>query len=292
MRYLVTVIFVLILTNIRAQTTDASMFWKKSNKYINFVESETGDLYKTLGHHGPAVENLWVGYRIYFNNTMSVDVLSKFEPRIELRRTKWYGNDSLHNENYGKDNFKVWKTVGLGGLRLWENDATKYLETQTKRTASISKTDTSATINITSLGIPYQNELIDIEVKLTVIDNARHAIIETKVLTGKEVQFATGLVMNEKLRVERTERSMMTWGNYESPAASERFDVGAALVYDTSDFNKFVEEEQQLLLISKPTNYLKYYISSANEKESSNLNSFSAFQKYVNKLIKDLYWSH
>lgn len=41
---------------------DASLFWKSTGEYVHQVESEKGDLYTKLGHHGPAIENLWVAY--------------------------------------------------------------------------------------------------------------------------------------------------------------------------------------------------------------------------------------
>jgi len=200
----ITSLLLLGVSSALAQETDASMFWRKSEKYITEVESKTGDLYKKLGHHGPAVENLWVGYRIYFNKSMSVDLLSKFQPRLELKTGQWYGSDSLFSENYGKDNFKVAKAVGLGGLRLWENDSTKFFDTRIKRTGSVLKTKSTASIIVTSYGVPYQKQLIDIEVKLTVLENKRHALIETTVLSGQEVCFATGVVKHSELQITKS----------------------------------------------------------------------------------------
>jgi len=266
--------------------TDASMFWKKTGEQITRVESPSGDLYRELGHHGPAIENLWVAYRFYFNETMSVDVLSKFKPRLELETSQWYGNDSLFSLGYGKDNVKVWKTVGIGGLRLWDHKLLAFFETKTNRIGEVAKTDSTAGIKITSLDVPYGDQLIDIEVKMTVFDNERYASVETTVLSGEKVNFATGLVTHPGLKIEKTDRAILTWGDYDSPAASEAFDVGAAIVYNDEVFDRRIEEEDQLIIISKPVSYLKYYITSSNEKESSDLNSFQAFSDHVNR-IKD-----
>lgn len=176
------------------------MFWKKTREYISVVESETGDLYKQLGHHGPAVENKWVAYRIYFNSSMSVDLLSKFVPRLELKRRKWSGDETIYDPNDGKYNFKVGKTVGIGGLRLWHNNIVVPFQTTIKRTGEVLQTDSSASILITSLGIPYGEKMIDVEMKLTVYESSRHACIEAKVLSNMQVQFVTGLVTHDKLK--------------------------------------------------------------------------------------------
>ncbi|HEU0125628.1 MAG TPA: DUF4861 domain-containing protein, partial [Flavobacterium sp.] len=40
--------------------TDTSLYMKSDKiTYLTDIGSESGDLYKTIGHHGPAVENEW-----------------------------------------------------------------------------------------------------------------------------------------------------------------------------------------------------------------------------------------
>ena len=55
----VILIFAFINTFVYSQNnTDVSLFMKKSpEKQLSEVYSESGDMYKTLGHHGPAIEN-------------------------------------------------------------------------------------------------------------------------------------------------------------------------------------------------------------------------------------------
>ena len=55
--------------------TDASLFLRSdSTAYLNEVSSETGDLYRALGHHGPAIENEWIGIRYYFDKKAAIDI--------------------------------------------------------------------------------------------------------------------------------------------------------------------------------------------------------------------------
>lgn len=271
------------------QYVDASMFWKDTEEYVTQVESQKGDLYKVLGHHGPAIENLWVAYRFYFNRSMSIDVLSKFEPRLELKTSKWYGNDSLFLHNFGKDNYRVGETVGLGGIRLWDNNVIKFFDTDINRIGKVAKTDSTAEIQIITFDIPYKNQKIDIEVKMSVTKEERYATIEVFVLSDIEVEFATGIVINPKLKVIKKSNSLLTWGDYDSPAASEAFDVGTAIIYDNKDFNDMLETENQILIVSKPVKYLRYFITSSNEKELSNLNSIKNFSKHVENIKKLIY---
>jgi len=64
----------------------------KSDKinYLTYIGSESGDLYKTIRHHGPAIENQWMALRIYFSDKVSIDVYYKAKSGLELRKANWY----------------------------------------------------------------------------------------------------------------------------------------------------------------------------------------------------------
>ena len=87
--------------------TAVSLAWQETGEQIAYVESESGDLWDELLHHGPAVENPWVAYRIYFDGKMGVDVYHKRVPGLELATTGWYLPDSLKGKGYGQDEFYV-----------------------------------------------------------------------------------------------------------------------------------------------------------------------------------------
>lgn len=93
----------------------------------------------------------------------------------------------------------------------------------------------------------------------------------------------------KSLKIDKSKNAYVTWGDYDSPAASESFDVGAAVIYNPKDSTMSINEEKQHLIISKPTKYIKCFISSSNEKESSNLNTFSTFIDHVNKVATEVY---
>jgi len=71
----------------------------------------------------------------------------------------------LAARNYGKDNYKVGKTVGLGGVRLWDADADdQYKEVfldvsvseTSKRFSQVIKHENYSKIRMTSIGVPYR----------------------------------------------------------------------------------------------------------------------------------------
>jgi len=286
-------------SDIKANTA-SSLAMKKDKVQMASVQSPSGDLYKQLLHHGPAVENRWAAYRIYFNKHLSVDILSKFQPRLELAEGKWYGGKKpeFTKRNFGKDNYKVGKTVGLGGIRLW--DATKDangaksdkgqvtrldVASKGKREGHVQTANGSSSINIRNVNVPYQDTLVNIDMTLTVFDDKRHAQIELLVHGEQAVQFVTGVTIHNKLlEIKQGDNYLATWGDYDSPAAAEAFNLGAGLVFNPDDIERSIKEDDQLLVVTKPLKRFTYLISTSNEKEHSELNTFDSFHQYIKEL--------
>src|SRR5690554_4042689 len=134
-------LFVLLLqvSFLTAQNmTDASLFLRSdSTTCLNHVSSESGDLYNALGHHGPAIENEWLGLRLYFDKKAAIDVYSKANRGLELSHYKWYPTPEQQKQGKGADYYKVGPTVGLGGIRLWDAEKVLPLDPVTNRTAKV-----------------------------------------------------------------------------------------------------------------------------------------------------------
>jgi hypothetical protein len=54
---------------------------------VEEISDPSGDLFRTIGHHGPAVENEWLALRIYFDFKTAIDVYSKVTPGLESLET-------------------------------------------------------------------------------------------------------------------------------------------------------------------------------------------------------------
>ena len=68
---------------------------------------EKADTYHQLHHHGVAVENELMAYRIYFDKKQTIDPYCKRKPQLELAESHWYPNDSLLAAGYGDDILRV-----------------------------------------------------------------------------------------------------------------------------------------------------------------------------------------
>jgi len=257
---------------------------KAPEKQLLEVVSETGDMYRTLGHHGPAVENEFMALRIYFNFKTAIDVYSKSKPGLELDEARWYTSPEQQLNGWGADYYKVGNTVGLGGLKLWDGENVVDLNPVTERKASVEKKDSSALIEMVSRGIPYRGQMVDILLRVTVRSGEREAKVEAISLSGDEVQFITGLNYHEGVETVWADNYLMTWGLHPEDVAAEKVEVGGAIMFTPSDFEKSIDDGTQKLLIAKPGKQLSWRISSANGKETS-INNFTSFNQYIKGLV-------
>jgi len=265
--------------------TDISLKWKDSDKPEASIVSETGDLYNQLSHHGPAIENEFLGLRLYFNNKCAIDVYNKTRPGLELEAGGWYPTPEQQQEGWGADQYKVGNTVGCGGVRLWDGEKVVFLDPVRKRTASVRKEANISYMEMLSEGVPYKGDSIDILVRVTVFSGIREAKVEAFALCDQPVQFLTGINYHPATQTKEGANYICTWGIHPEDVAAFQLAIGAAIIYNPSDFESINKEEKEYQLISKPAKYLETWISSSCEKEQE-LNTFEKFIEYLESFEK------
>jgi len=276
----------LILPAMSQAQTDVSLYFKKGDKkQLEFVESESGNLFSKLGHHGPAIENPWYGLRMYFDKKTAIDVYSKAQQRLELKEKQWYPSKKEQGEGWGADYYKVGKTVGLGGVKLWDKGQIINLHPVTNRTARVRHYGDSAIMTLVSEGISYRGNKVDISVQVTVYANHRMAKVQASCLSGEAVQFVTGINFFDKLQVVKTEQYIATWGIHPEDVAAEKVEVGAAIYIPSGYRFETQKLENQYILISDIKQSISFQITSANKREAE-INSMEDFVELLEDLIK------
>ncbi|MDA3818711.1 MAG: DUF4861 family protein [Prolixibacteraceae bacterium] len=261
---------VLISLQLSAQKnqTDISLFMRSdSATYLSEKSETSGDLYSSIGHHGPAVENEWIGLRLYFDHKAAIDVYNKVKPGLELEGARWYPTSEQQKQGWGADYYKVGSTVGLGGVRLWDGEKVLELDPVSNRTVRVVKEPTCSYMEMLSEDVPYKGSKVDILVRVTVFSGEREAKVEAFALTDEPVQFVTGVNYHDGHKKHIEDGLIATWGIHPEDVAAEVISLGAAIKYNPADFEIKKDDGKQHLLISKPTKQLSTWISSANEKE-------------------------
>ncbi len=267
--------------------TDVSLFLRSdSTTYLNEISSDSGDLFNFLGHHGPAIENEWLGLRIYFDRKAAIDVYSKTKPGLELREARWYPTPEQQKNGWGADYYKAGETVGLGGIRLWDGEKVVPLDPVSRRYAHVVKEGTVSCMDMLSEGVPYKNGKVDILVRVTVYSGVRKAKVEAFALTDAAVQFVTGINYHKGEKVVVEDQRIFTWGLHPEDVAAEKVELGGALLFHSDDFEKKLDDGQQHVLISKPAKYISYWISSANAKEPE-LNTLQKFMNFSENKVAE-----
>ena len=249
--------------------TDVSLFLNSDREtYLDEISSETGDLFRKLGHHGPAIENEWLGLRLYFDKKAAIDVYSKAKPGLELCAARWYPTSEQQKNGWGADYYKAGMTLGLGGIRLWDGEKVLFLDPVSQRYARVVKEGCLSFMEMLSKDVPYRNKYVDILVRVTVYSGLRKAKVEAFALSDTEVQFVTGINYHKGEQVVVEDERIFTWGLHPEDVAAEPVELGAAILFNSGDFEERLDDGAAHLLISKTSKYLSYWISSANARES------------------------
>jgi len=276
---LITILIITSLQGFAQNKTDNSLFLKKDkNNYLTEVESKSGNMFRKVGHHGPAIENQWLGFRIYFDKKTAIDIYSKEKPGLEIREKKWYPSKKEQLEGWGADYYKVGKSVGLGGIKLWDGEKIVPLHPVSKRSAKVKTEGDISIMEMLSEGVNYKGGKVDILIRVTVFSDKREAKIEAFSVNEDVVQFATGINYFKNLEVVKKDSYIATWGIHPEDVAAEKVKVAAAILFNKNDFEKQLDDGDQHLLISKPTKNIETWITSANAREAE-INTFERFKK-------------
>ena len=278
--YILFLVFILNGLTYAQNMTDVSLKWKNSDKQEKSISSETGNLYDKLSHHGPAIENEWIGLRLYFDKKVAIDVYNKTHAHLELAAAEWYPTVEQQKEGWGADQYKVGNTVGLGGVRMWDGEKAVMLDPVKMRTARVAKEANISYMEMLSEGVPYQGDSIDILVRVTVFSGFRAGKVEAFALCDKPVQFLTGINYHPGTKTEEGNNFICTWGIHPEDVAAFQVAIGAGIIYNPDDFKSVKKGELEYQMISKPTKYLSTWITSSSEKESE-LNSMDKFVDYL-----------
>ncbi|WP_319481476.1 DUF4861 family protein [uncultured Draconibacterium sp.] len=282
-RYVLLLFAIMLFAQSQAQNkTDVSLFMRSDSLQQAEINAESGDLYNTIGHHGPALENEWMALRIYFSEKAAIDVYSKAKPQLELKEKEWYPSAEDQKEGWGADYYKAGETLGLGGVRLWDGEKVVRLNPVSNRTARVAKEPTCSYMEMLSEDVPYKGRKVDVLVRVTVYSGERNARVEAFALTDDSVQFVTGINYHKGQEIYKKDGLIAAWGIHPEDVAAESVEIGAAIMYDPEDFVKTDDDGTQFLLISKPGKQLTTWVSSACGREAE-INTMEKFIGFLEK---------
>ncbi len=275
-----TAIFTIVSLHAGAQTAK-SLFWRADSLQVSEIVSETGNQYNKVGHHGPAVENSHMALRVYFNDTGAIDVYSKSGRGMELMEYLWYPTKEQQDTLLlGADGYIAGKTVGLGGVALWDGEKEVKLVATKGRTARVGDTKKGAYAEIIAYGVAYRGDYVDISIRVDVEAKSRVAVVTATELSGKKVQFLTGINFHEGQKVAYGEEYISIWGPHPVKKTETPFPIGAGMFFSSKTFPVLEKTDDMVRIISKPASKVSTKVVSASVKEAE-INSAKRFESYM-----------
>lgn len=281
-RYLTFFLTILLYCGTGSAQTARSLFWRSDSLQVSEIVSEQANQYNKVGHHGPAVENSHMALRIYFNDSGAIDVYSKSGRGMELMEYLWYPSEQMREMGAGNDEYIVGKTVGFGGVALWDGEKEVKLVATKGRTARVGDTRKGSYAEMVAYGVVYMKDTVDVSVRIDVDAKSREAVVTATELSGRQVQFLTGVNHHPGQKVCCEKSYVSVWGphpvkNMESPSP-----IGAGILYSAKDFPVVEKTEDMVRLISRPASKVKTRLVAASSKEAE-LNSARRFESFMAK---------
>ena len=245
--------------------TDCSLFYKKVGEQIDEVSSAQGASYKTLGHHGPAVENLQMALRLYFNDSGAIDVYNKRQDGLELAAWKWYPSAEQQKAGAGCDEYYVGKTFGLGGIALMDNGELIRPMASGERLARCGKTRNGCYAEIISKAIQLSDGPVDLTLRIEVKDGSRWAVVKAE--ASRPVIFATGVNFPTGADVIAGNSLISVWGVHPADVSSNPKPIGAALRYNSRRFDGPFRDSNQIRIVSKKCRKIQTEVFSASAEQ-------------------------
>ena len=261
--------------------TASSLFLRSDSLQIKEIVSEQANMYKLVGHHGPAVENSHMALRIYFNDSGAIDLYSKSGRGMELLKYKWYPTQAQQEESgAGCDEYMVGKTVGFGGIALWDGEKEIKLKATKGRTARVGDTSKGSYAELIAYGVPYKDDTVDVSIRVDVYVKNRTARVTATELSGKKVQFLTGINYHEGETVVIGESYAYVWGVHPANVSENPKPVGAGISFNSKKFESVTKTENMVRLVSLPASSVTTNLTGASTKEAE-LNTAKRFGAYM-----------
>lgn len=263
--------------------TATSLFWRADSLQVSEIVSQQAVQYNFVGHHGPAVENSHCALRIYFNDSGAIDVYSKSGKQMELAKYLWYPTDKQQaEEGAGCDEYLVGRTVGLGGIALWDGSEEVKLKATKGRTARVGQIRGGSFAEMVAYGVEYKGESVDILIRIEMKDNSRIAKVIGRELNGKKVQFLTGVNYHKGETVEYGRNYIAVWGVHPADVSAAPSPLGAGMWFSPRKFESTEKTGDMVRLISKPATEISTEVVAASIKEDE-LGSEAKFISYMRK---------
>ena len=167
-------------------------------------------------------------------------------------------------------------------MALWDGEKEIKLEATKGRTARVGDTKNGSYIEMIAYGVPYKGDFVDVKIRVDVSAKTREAVVTAYELSGRKVQFLTGVNYHEGQKVTYAAGYISVWGPHPVKKTETPFAIGAGMRYSAKDFPTVEKTDVMVRIISKAASKVTTRVVSGSVKEAE-LNSAKRFETYMMK---------
>lgn len=276
----------------------------KQNIYISCLTVDRGSAtpYSAVHHHGPAFENEYAAFRLYFDHRQTVDLYGKVRKGLELKDTQFYPTEQQKKDGYGDDVLWCGNSFGLGALRGWDGKDQVMLDDVDHRTMKVlASGPVRAVVEVVDLGWNTGNtgkSPVNMTTRYSAFSGRRDVTVDvtfTKPATGYE--FTTGIV-NVKGSQELTDKHGLRgcWGTdwpvaLKDSAGHKPETVGLAIYIPEKNIIKELPANQDnypFVVNTAGTRSLSYAVNFCSDNESFGYHSAKEWMGYLKEWKKQM----
>ena len=272
--------------------------WVKPN-YIT-LPGDFRDHSYYIKYEGPGWESDKVAFRFYLDNRNGIDVFAKKTSCIVLPAVGVDGFDNYHNmADWGMDNMKVGKTLGLGSIAAWNGQKAVRVEKKDSVTCYI-PADGKIRSQVKTIYYGWEANYIkcDLTSLISIDAGSRASHMELFVNKNLVNGLATGIFKDKNAELIVKNDPNSTW-SYIATFGKQSLNKdmqGLAVFARTKQIKEITGDDLNHVLVLTPENgYVEYYFMPTWELDKEPIVTKEAFvqcvEDFLNKLNHPLTYS-
>ncbi|MFR9166952.1 MAG: DUF4861 family protein [Dysgonomonas sp.] len=264
--------------------------WVKPN-YLRVPDNFTDHAYY-IKYEGPGWESDKVAFRFYLDWRNGIDVFAKRTPEIVLPSVGVDGYDNYHNiADWGMDNMKVGKSLGLGSIATWDGQKAIRVEKRDSVVCYIpADGKVRSQVMTTYYGWDANGTKCNLK-SLISIDAGSRASYMQLYADKKTENLATGIFKDKNGEFFTSNDNKSEW-SYIATFGKQSLNKdiqGLAVFYRTKQLKELTEDDLNHVVVLKPVNgYVEYYFMPTWELDWEPVKTKEDFQRCIDEVMNRL----
>ena len=264
--------------------------WVKPN-FLS-VDGNFRDHAYFIKYEGPGWESDKVGFRFYLDQRNAIDVFGKKTSDIVLPFVGVDGYDNYHAmADWGMDNMKVGKSLGLGSIGIWNGDKAVRVEERDSALCYI-PTDGKIRSQVMTTFFGWNANGIKCNLESLISIDAGSRASKMELFVDKQIDnIATGIIKAENTEFIHYNNPDSKWSYIATFGKQSLNDdmLGLVVFYKTKQLKQITQDDLNHVVVLTPENgYVEYYFMPTWELDWEPVNNKETFIQCIDEVMNKL----